>query len=127
MKLFTSKKKTSVERKQSFTIKLSDPIPKKYEELVQYEAFLRNHMSRLSRRFEAVSRNLMYARSQGNTLQVIATMQERQQIEAQFEQMKERLKEVVKNRSRLEGPSAPETPKTPTLLLEVVKNPLVHK
>lgn len=126
-KLFTSKKNTQVERKQSFSIKMSDPIPKTYEELVQYEAFLRNHMARLSRRFETVSRNLVYARSKGNTIQVIASMKERQQIEAQFEQMKGRLKEVVGKRREFEGPKAPETPKTPTLTLEIVKNPLVHK
>jgi len=121
--LFKSKKK-SAERRASFTMKITSPIPKKYDELIQYEAFLRSHMNRLNRRYEVVGKNLLYVRSQGNTIQIIATMKERQQIEAQFEQMKERLKEVVKCRGEFEGFS---TPTTPTLMLEVIKNPLVSR
>ena len=125
--LFSSKKnKKTVERKHSFSIKMTDPIPKKYEELVQYEGFLRNHMARLNRRYETVGKNLMYARSQSNTMNILAAMKERQQIEVQFEQMKERLKEVMKKRGEHEG-NPPLTPKTPQLMLEVVKNPLVTK
>lgn len=105
---------------------MSDPVPKTYEELVPYEAFLRNHMNRLNRRFEIVSKNLLFARSQGNTMLIISAMKERQELENQFEGMKERLREVVKRRGAFEGAS-PETPKTPTLMLEVVRNPLVSK
>jgi hypothetical protein len=57
---------------------------------------------------------------------ILSTMKERQDLEAQFEAMKERLKEVVKKRRAFEG-GPPETPKTPTLMLEVVKNPLASK
>jgi hypothetical protein len=126
-KLFSSgKKKNAVERKPSFILKMSDPIPKTYEELVQYEAFLRGHMSRLNRRFETVSKNLLYVRSQGNTMLILSTMKERQELEIQFEAMKKRLREVVKKRAEFEG-NTPLTPRTPTLMLEVVPNPLVSK
>jgi len=121
-KLFSSKKKTT-ERIQSLTIKINSPLPKTYEELVQYEAFLRSHMNRLNRRFELISKNLMYMRSQGNTMLILSSMKERQDLEVQFETLKTRLKEVIKKRTTFEGGPA-ETPKTPTLMLEVVKNPL---
>lgn len=105
-------------------IKISDPIPKKYEELVEYETFLRSHLSRMNRRYETVCKNLVYARSHHEMSKVIAYMRERQQIEVQFEQVKERLREVMKKRGEFEGSA---TPRTPTIMLEVVPNPLVIK
>ncbi len=121
--LFKSKEKAS-ERRASFAIKMSDPIPKKYDELVQYETFLRVHLNRLSRRFEMISKNLVYARSQHNMPGILGCMKERQRIENEFEQIKARLKEVLEKRAEFEGGKSP---KTPTLMLEVVKNPLASK
>lgn len=51
-------------------------------------------------------------------------MKERQEIEMNFEKVKARLTEVLKKRGDVEGPAPP---RTPTLMLEVVKNPLVTK
>jgi len=121
-KLFKSKK--SQVRRPSFAIKMTDPIPKKYEELVEYESFLRMHLNRMKRRYEFVNRNLLHYRSKNDMSGILLCMKERQQIEVQFEEVKARLTEVVKKRAEFEGPA---TPKTPTLMLEVVKNPLVTK
>jgi hypothetical protein len=120
--LFKSKK--TLERRASFAIKMTDPIPKTYEELVEYESFLRMHLNRMKRRYEMVNRNLLYYRSKNEMPGILAYMKERQQIEVQFEEVKARLTEVLKKRGVFEGPA---TPKTPTLMLEVVKNPLVTK
>jgi hypothetical protein len=51
-------------------------------------------------------------------------MKERKNIESEFERIKQRLKEVLEKRRQFEDiPSS----KTPTLMLEVVHNPLVSK
>jgi hypothetical protein len=103
---------------------MTDPIPKKYEELVEYESFLRMHLNRMKRRYDMVNRNLLHYRSKNEMSGILLCMKERQQIEVQFEEVKGRLTEVLKRRAEFEGPA---TPKTPTLMLEVVKNPLVTK
>ena len=121
--IFKSKKKTP-QRRQSFTVKMTDPIPKTYEEVVEYETFLRVHMNRLNRRYETVSKNLVHARSQQNVQAILACMKERQRIEIQFEDMKKRLKEVLVKRAEFENPP---TSKTQTLRLEIVPNPLASK
>jgi hypothetical protein len=105
-------------------IKMTDPIPKTYEQLVEYESFLRMHLNRMKRRYEMVNRNLLHYRSKNEMPGILACMKERQQIEAHFEEVKGRLTEVLKKRGVFEGPA---TPKTPTLMLEVVRNPLVTK
>ncbi len=103
---------------------MTDPIPKTYEEVVEYETFLRVHMNRLNRRYETVSKNLVHARSQQNVQAILGCMKERQRIEIQFEDMKKRLKEVLAKRTEFENPP---TSKTPTLRLEIVPNPLASK
>jgi DNA repair exonuclease SbcCD ATPase subunit len=121
-KIFKSKKVP--ERRPSFAIRLSDPLPNKYEELVQYETFLRIHMNRLNRRYETVSKNLIHSRNQNNMPGILACMKERKNIESEFERIKQRLKEVLEKRRQFEDiPSS----KTPTLMLKVVHNPLVSK
>jgi len=121
--LFKSKKKVAA-RRPSFTIKMVDPIPKSYEELVEYESFLRMHLNRMKRRYDIVNRNLLHYRSKNEMSGILACMKERQDIEITFEKVKGRLTEVLKKRAEFEGPSSPTTP---TLMLEVVKNPLVTK
>jgi hypothetical protein len=121
--IFKSKKKTP-ERRLSFVVKMSDPIPKKHEELVEYEAFLRMHLNRMKRRYDMVNRNLLHYRSKNEMSGILLCMKERQEIEMNFEKVKARLTEVLKKRSEFEGPAPP---RTPTLMLEVVKNPLVTK
>jgi hypothetical protein len=120
--LFRSKKK--LERKPSYMIQMTDPIPKKYEELVKYESFLRGHMDRMKRRYDMVNRNLVHYRSKNDMAGILIYMKERQQIEIQFEKVKVRLHEVMRRRGEFEGTA---TPKTPTIMLEVVANPLAIK
>ncbi len=120
--LFKSKKPQG--GRPSLMIKMTDPIPKTYEELVEYESFLRMHLNRMKRRYEMVNRNLLHYRSKNEMPGILACMKERQQIEVHFEEVKGRLTEVLKKRGVFEGPA---TPKTPTLMLEVVRNPLVTK
>lgn len=124
-KIFRSKKVP--ERKPSFVIKINDPMPKTYEELVPYETFLRNHLTRLNRRYEVVSKNLAYARNQNEMAAILLAMRERREIEVNFEQIKSRLTEVVAKRKEFEGPAAPRIPRIPSITLEVVPNPLVTK
>lgn len=120
-KLFQGKQKVP-ERTNSFSYKFSDPLPATLDELHPIELLLRKRLDRLNRRFETASKDLAYAREKQDMKGILVAMKLRRDSEDEFKAIKNKLNEIVDQRTKLERIKVVANPShRPILTIQVPK------